>query len=85
MQLYMKTHMPAGLRSFSAGKSYSEPEELVNQFLIVQCSLCTLKRPPNEPPHDKTNKMTCAPREDSDQPRHPPCLISVFAVHSMGS
>ena len=33
-----------------------------------------------EPQHDKTNKMTCAPREDSDQPRHPPSLIRVFAV-----
>ena len=34
-----------------------------------------------EPPHDKTNKMACAPTEDSDQPGHPPSLISVFAVH----
>ena len=34
----------------------------------------------NEPPHDKTNKMTCAPSEDSDQPGHPPSLIRVFAV-----
>ena len=33
-----------------------------------------------EPPHDKTNKMACAPSEDSDQPGHPPCLIRVFAV-----
>ena len=24
-----------------------------------------------DPPHDKTNKMTCAPSEDSDQPGHP--------------
>ena len=23
-----------------------------------------------EPPHDKTNKMTCAPSKDSDQPGH---------------
>ena len=38
-----------------------------------------------EPPHDKTNKMTCAPKEDSDQPGHPPSLIRVFAVRSMGS
>ena len=30
-----------------------------------------------EPAHDKTNKMTCAPSEDSDQPRHPPSLISL--------
>ena len=25
----------------------------------------------NEPPHDKTNKMTCASSEDSDQPVQP--------------
>ena len=33
-----------------------------------------------EPQHDKTNKKTCAPRDDSDQPGHPPSLIRVFAV-----
>ena len=38
-----------------------------------------------EPPRDKTNKITCAPSEDSDQPGHPPSLIRVFAVRSMGS
>ena len=27
----------------------------------------------------------CAPSEDSDQPRHPPSLIRVFAVRSVGS
>ena len=27
----------------------------------------------------------CAPSEDPDQPRHPPSLIRVFAVRSMGS
>ena len=31
----------------------------------------------NEPPHDKTNNVVCAPSEDSDQPGH---LIRVFAV-----
>ena len=36
-----------------------------------------------EPPHDKTNK--CAPSEDSDQPGHPPSLIRIFAVCSVGS
>ena len=34
----------------------------------------------DEPPRDKTNKMACAPSEDSDQPGHPPSLIRVFAV-----
>ena len=38
-----------------------------------------------EPPIDKTNKMTFVPSEDSNQPGHPPSLIRVFAVPSMGS
>ena len=38
-----------------------------------------------EPQCDKTNKLTCAPSEVSDQPGHLPSLISVFAVCSMGS
>ena len=33
-----------------------------------------------EPHRDKTNKMACAPSEDSNQPGHPPSLIRVFAV-----
>ena len=32
------------------------------------------------PPHDKTNKMTCAPSEDSDQPWHPPSLIQSLSL-----
>ena len=35
--------------------------------------------------HVKTNKMTCVPSEDSDQPGHLPSLIRVFAVRSMCS
>ena len=31
----------------------------------------------NEPQHNKTNKMTCAPSEDSDQPGDQPSLISL--------
>ena len=37
------------------------------------------------PPHNKTNKMTYAPSEDSDQPGNPPSLIRVFAMCSKGS
>ena len=33
-----------------------------------------------EPPHDKTDKMACAPSEDSDQPGQLLSLIRVFAV-----
>ena len=36
----------------------------------------------NKPLHAK---MTCAPSDDSDLPGHPPTLIRVFAVRSMGS
>ena len=35
----------------------------------------------NEPAHDKTYKMACAPSKDSDQPGHQPSLIGAFAVH----
>ena len=34
-----------------------------------------------ELPYDKTNKEACAPSEDSDQPRHPPSLISLRCPH----
>ena len=37
----------------------------------------------SEPLHDKTNKITCAPNEDSDQPEHPPRLIWVFAERTV--
>ena len=39
----------------------------------------------DEPPHDKTNKLTCAPSEVSDQPGHPPSLIRVFTVRVKGA
>ena len=35
---------------------------------------------PFEPAHDKTNKITCGPSEDSDQSGHSPSLIKFFAV-----
>ena len=31
----------------------------------------------NEPPHEMTNKMTCVPSEDSDQPEHPKTGMSL--------
>ena len=39
----------------------------------------------NEPPRDKTKKMTCAPSKDSDQSGQLSSLIRIFAVSSMGS
>ena len=35
----------------------------------------------NDPEHDKTNKITCAHREDPDQPNHLTSLIGVIVVH----
>ena len=36
------------------------------------------------PVHDKTNKMTCAPSDNSDQPGYRPSLIRVFnCAHSV--
>ena len=35
----------------------------------------------NEPPHDKSKTNACAPSEDSDQPGHPPSLISLRCPH----
>ena len=35
--------------------------------------------------HNITNKMTCAPSEDSDQPGHPPSLISLPCLHEADS
>ena len=39
----------------------------------------------SKPPNDKTNKMICASSETSDQPGHPPSLIRVFIVRSVGN
>ena len=33
-----------------------------------------------DPQHDKTNKMICAPSDDSDQPGHPPSMISLHCA-----
>ena len=52
---------------------------------MYMCCILDSRKKHFEPLHDKTNKMTFAPSEDSDQPGHPPSLISVFIVRSMGS
>ena len=67
------------------------PIDFHEKWTILKWKTKRLKRPlkqlislissSNETPHDKTNKMSCTPSEDSDQPGHPPNLIRVFAVH----
>ena len=51
---------------------------------VIVCS-CFCLSSTFEPPSDKTNKMICAPSEDSDLPGHLPNLIRVFAVRSVSS
>ena len=41
---------------------------------------CTRQAKSDEPLHDKTNKIACAPSEDSDQPGHLPSLIRILGV-----
>ena len=54
----------------SFGKHFTlEPS---NDLSKLYSTLCYTT---HEPPHDKTNKMACAPSEDSDQLGHPPSLI----------
>ena len=50
------------------------------RLLIYYCSSSLPSLLIFEAEHDKTNKMTCASSEDSDQPVHPPSLIGTFAV-----
>ena len=57
----------------------------IGYFLSALGLVFFVNQSANEPPHDKTNKMICAPSEDSDQLGHPPSLIRVFAVRSVGS
>ena len=57
----------------------------VKSFLELDIKRTRTFEMTNEPQHDKTNNMACAPSEDSAQPGHPPCLIRVFAVPFMRS
>ena len=63
---------------------FSETESVRNSSTNTVMILSIRKTGPGnsitEPPHHKTNKMACAPSEDSDQPGHPPSLIRVFPV-----
>ena len=55
---------------------------LIFMYLVHEGTCINIRLYSNilEPPDDKTNKMACAPSENSDQPGHPPSLTRVFAV-----
>ena len=52
-------------------------KNIVSPLSAGRAARLALKNLPFEPPYDKTNKMSCAPSEDSDQPGHPPSLTSL--------
>ena len=56
---------------------FSEAKTLLIAPLMIIVSF----RVSNKPAHDKTNKMTCAPSEASDQRWHPPSLIGLRSRH----
>ena len=52
--------------------------QICHRFIAGECKhLITL----NEPVHDKTYKMSCAPSEDSDQPGYMSSLINLRCPH----
>ena len=75
--------------SFSFHSLYTGPFHFILTDLLLHTptpkSIFTSVTSKCEPPHDKINKMTYAPSEDSDQPGHLPSLTRVFAVRFMGS
>ena len=56
------------------------PRKNVPDVVVELGAVCVPN--PFEPQRDKTNKMTCASNEDSDQPVKPRSLIRVFAVRT---
>ena len=73
--------------SFSSHLKLSSWEfciDIEGNFMRFQTDSCGLRNCTFEPQHGKTNNMTCAPSEESDQPGHASSLIRVFAVCSIG-
>ena len=61
---------------------YSQMTELYTKIPLSARLRAYVWKKTSEPLHDKTNKMACAPSEDSDQPGHLPSLIRVFALRT---
>ena len=65
-------NIPFYVRDFSVSACLSHPRIKLLSQTVHHCYMSRHMT--------KTNKMACVHREDSDQPRHPPSLIRVFAV-----
>ena len=81
-QLYIASPKVNHLADWAIGSYLGTPS-----FIGLGCSSRPSVHSPShqtfktyEPPHDKTNKLACAPSEDSDQPGHPISLIRIFTV-----
>ena len=59
------------------------------RFQLVKCNMMQLTRKLIKKIHAsytlEGTELSCVPSEDTDQPGHPPSLIRVFAVRSMGN
>ena len=74
---------------FSEGKVRQNHISTISQFYWNMCLSELLCRDFRDiqinmkgPSHDKTNQMACAPSEYSNQPGHPPSLISLYSALS---
>ena len=76
---YRLIHKPEGSGELKMKKKSHTYDNFVHRLKSLA------EKSPFQPRCDKTNKLTGAPSEDSDQPGHPPSLIRVFAVRSVGS
>ena len=66
-------------------KNVKQIQEKTEKYKNLLNAVFCLQNFTFEPLHEKTNKMAYAPVDDSDQPGHPPSLVRVFTVRSMGS
>ena len=73
--------------SFSEDKCLSSEEEIlwkqdmnIPSFVLLCLFMCG-----NYKRYSSRSLSSTAPSKDSDQPGHPPSLIRVFTVHSLGS
>ena len=65
------------LSSGFVNEEHSYPQLVFNYKTVYKWLLIQQKETTQ---HDQTNKMTCVPNDDADQPGHPPSLVRDLAV-----
>ena len=81
----MYINIPSQYDIVSMAKGLGSTQNVKNVMKYVCAAYVDPRKKHFEPLHDKISKMTFVPSEDADQPGHPPSLIRVFAVRSLGS